>query len=255
MALGYREVAAVLRGAIERGDYAPGSTLPKQADLADSYSVNINTVRKAVSVLEAEGLVTPVRRRGTVVRARPPMKRLGVDRYSKSKWKYGNVVAFAADREAAGRPWKPTDQTTTVRQATADDDIADALSIPYGSVVYERQRLVRDGETPTHLLTSYYRPEDVEGTPLVEETPGPAGRGGGFMVLTLAGMEPEEITEEFYSRMPTPAEIEMLELPSGEPVMILHRYTRTVDGRVVEFARGIHAASWFSWSYTFTIPD
>ena len=37
--------------------------------------------------------------------------------------------------------------------------------------------------------------------------------------------------------------------------MILRRWARTVEGRVVEFARGVNAASRFSWSYTFKIPD
>jgi GntR family transcriptional regulator len=63
------------------------------------------------------------------------------------------------------------------------------------------------------------------------------------------------MTENFYARMPTPDEVEQLELPSGEPVMVLQRRTYTADGRVVEFARGVHAASRFSWSYTFKIPD
>ncbi|WP_229699314.1 hypothetical protein [Nonomuraea glycinis] len=35
----------------------------------------------------------------------------------------------------------------------------------------------------------------------------------------------------------------------------LRRTTRTADGRVVEYARGVHAASRFMWSYTFVIPD
>ena len=35
------------------------------------------------------------------------MKRLGAERYSKSRWKYGDAVAFAADREANGQPWAP----------------------------------------------------------------------------------------------------------------------------------------------------
>ena len=204
MALGYRELAGVLRAAIEGGDYHPGTTLPKQADIARRYGVNVNTVRKAVGVLEAEGLVDPVRRRGTVVRPRPPMSRLGVERYAKSKWKFGNVVAFGADREASGQPWKPTDQTNTVRKVDADEEVAEALTLAAGSPVYERERLVRDDTRPTHLLTSYYRPSDVEGTPLVDPSPGPAGRGGGYMILTLQGMEPEEITESFYARMPTP---------------------------------------------------
>ncbi|MFF4594964.1 GntR family transcriptional regulator [Amycolatopsis sp. NPDC001319] len=255
MGTGYRELAASLRDAIQRGDYAPDSTLPKQEELAEEYGVNVNTVRKAVGVLEAEGLVTPIRRRGTVVRARPPMKRLGTDRYAKSKWKYGDTVAFIADREASGREWKPTDQTQTVSKVEADKEIAEALGVDVGSLVYERARLVKDAGHPTHTLSSYYRPEDVEGTRLVDDTPGPAGRGGGFLVLTLQGLEPDTISETFYSRMPTPDEIETLELPAGEPVMVLQRRTFTADGRVVEFARGIHAASRFSWSYTFKLPD
>jgi GntR family transcriptional regulator len=255
MSTGYRELAVVLRAAIERGDYPPGETLPKQAELAEAHGVNVKTVRHAIALLEAEGLVTPIRRRGTVVRARPPMKRLGADRYSKSKWKFGGVVAFAADREATGRGWSPGDQTNSVGTVEADDEVAAALGVEPGSKVYQRARLVTEEGTPTHTLTSYYRPSDVEGTPLVDPTPGPAGRGGGFAVLTMQGLEPDDITETLHARMPTPDEIEQLRLPAGEPVMVLHRTTCTKDGRPVEFARGVHAASRFAWSYTFPIPE
>ncbi|RSD23578.1 GntR family transcriptional regulator [Amycolatopsis eburnea] len=255
MTTGYRELAGILREAIQRGDYAPETTLPKQAELAAEFGVNVNTVWKAIGVLEAEGLVTPVRRRGTVVRAHPPMKRLGADRYAKSKWKHCDVVAFAADREASGRGWEPTDQTQSVQQVEADSEVAEALGIPVGSPVYERARLVKDDGQPTHTLTSYYRPADVEGTHLLDPAPGPAGRGGGFLILTLRGLEPDSVTETVHARMPTPDEADQLRLPAGEPVMVLRRRTCTVDGRVVEFARGVHAASRFSWTYTFKIPD
>ncbi len=254
MAVGYRELAEVLREGIRRGDYPAGETLPKQEEIAEQYGVNIKTVRQAVRLLEGEGLVTPVRRRGTVVRERPPMKRLGIERYAKSKWKFG-LVAFAADRETSGRAWSLTDQTQTVRLVDADAEVADAFGLPEGAQVYERARLVKEGDSPTHALTSYYRPEDVQGTPLVDPTPGPAGRGGGFAVLTLQGLEPDSMTETIHARMPTPDEAEVLQLPAGEPVMILQRRTFTRDGRLVEFARGIHASSRFAWSYTFKIPD
>ncbi|MGW6445161.1 GntR family transcriptional regulator [Lentzea sp. NPDC055074] len=251
---GYRELAAVLREAIHAGDYPPGTTLPKQEDIATERGVNINTVRKAVAVLEAEGLVDSVRRRGTVVRERPPMKRLGVERYAKSKWKFG-LVAFAADREASGRQWKPGDQTNAVREVKADEEIAAALNLEPGAMVYERARLVKDAGTPTHTLTSYYNPVHVEGTPLVDPKPGPATPGGGFAVLTLQGLEPDHMTESFHARMPTPDEVETLELPAGEPVMILKRRTFTKDDVPIEFARGVHAASRFEWSYSFPMPD
>ena len=254
MGIGYRELASALRDAIQAGTYPAGSTLPKQDEIANEHGVNVNTVRKAVSVLEAEGLVTPVRRKGTVVRARPPMRRLGVERYAKSKWKFG-LVAFAADREASGRAWRRDDQTNTVRRAEADADAADALGIEPGSLVYERARLIKDAGVPTHTLTSYYRPEHVEGTPLVDPQPGTATPGGGFAVLTMQGLEPDHMTETFHARMPTPAELDELELPAGEPVMVLHRTTYTADDVPIEFARGVHAASRFSWSYSFTLPD
>ncbi|ODU02495.1 MAG: GntR family transcriptional regulator [Pseudonocardia sp. SCN 72-86] len=254
MASGYRDVVDALRAAIEAGEYPPGSTLPKQDEIAARHDVNIHTVRKAVSVLEAEGLVTPVRRRGTVVRARPRLRRLGTERYAKSRWKAG-LIGFSADREASGVAWKPGDQTQSVAKVAADDAIAKALDVEPGSEVYERARLVKDDGQPTHTLASYYRPEDVEGTPIVDPTPGPVPGGGGFGALTTRGLEPQTMTETIHSRMPTPDEIETLELPAGEPVMILERQTFTADGRCVEFARGVHAASRFAWTYSFAIPD
>ncbi|WP_199431657.1 GntR family transcriptional regulator [Qaidamihabitans albus] len=254
MATGYRELAAVLRDDIHNGKYPPGETLPKQDEIADTYGVNVNTVRKAVGVLEAEGLVTPVRRKGTVVRDRPPMKRLGTDRYAKSKWKFG-LVAFAADREASGQAWKRDDQTNQVRQVVADAEVAEGLQIEPGARVYERARLVKQGDKPTHTLISYYRPEHVENTPIVDPKPGTATPGGGFAVLTLQGLEPDHMTETFHARMPTPDEIKELDLPAGEPVVVLHRTTYTDDGVAVEFARGVHSASRFSWSYSFEIPE
>jgi GntR family transcriptional regulator len=254
VSIGYRELAGVLREAIQRGDYAPESTLPKQDVIASEHDVNVNTVRKAVGLLEAEGLVTPVRRRGTVVRTRPPMKRLGVERYAKSKWKFG-VVAFAADREASGQSWRREDQTNQVREVQADEEVAAALGVDIGSRVYERARLVVQDDAPTHTLTSYYRPEHVEGTPIVDPKPGTATPGGGFAVLTLQGLEPDHMTETFFSRMPTPDEIDELHMPAGEPVMILHRTTYTADDVAVEFARGVHRASRFAWTYSFKLPD
>jgi GntR family transcriptional regulator len=109
------------------------------------------------------------------------------ERYSKSKWKFGDSVAIIAYREASGETWERTDQTQTVELVSPPARAAEVLGVDPDSHVYARARLVKLHGKPTDTLTSYYRPQDVEGTPLVDPTPGPAGRGGGFAVLTLQG--------------------------------------------------------------------
>ncbi|WP_372490937.1 hypothetical protein [Actinomadura terrae] len=54
--------------------------------------------------------------------------------------------------------------------------------------------------------------------------------------------------------MPARVEIGPLQSPAGEPVVVLQRQTLTSEGRIVEFARGVHTAARFSWSYTFKNP-
>src|SRR6185436_14727199 len=51
-----------------RGDHAIGSVLPREPDLAAEYGVNRGVVREAMKLLEMQGIVHPVRRRGTLVK-------------------------------------------------------------------------------------------------------------------------------------------------------------------------------------------
>lgn len=59
----YRKVAADLGREITEGAYGSGGRLPAEGELAERYGVSRGTVRQALSVLRADGLVTS--RRGT----------------------------------------------------------------------------------------------------------------------------------------------------------------------------------------------
>ncbi|WP_310713397.1 GntR family transcriptional regulator [Streptomyces lydicus] len=255
MAPKWRELADRLAERIKAGAYAPGEQLPQIRDLVDAGEGSKSTVHQAYKALEAEGLVTSSRGHGTIVRPQAPLKRLGIERYDKAKWRDGDEVAFIADRVASGRAFRRGEQTQTVSRVEAPPAVAAAHGLPEGAEVYARARLVKEGEQPTHTLTSYYRPEHVEGTRLVDPTPGPAGRGGGFRVLYDNGYEIDHMREDLFARVPTPEEVKLLRLPAGEPVVELHRTTYTADGTVIEFAIGVHAASRFAWSYDFKVPD
>lgn len=51
------QIAARLRDEIIRGDYSPGQQIPPVRQLATTAAVNPNTMQRALSALEAEGLL------------------------------------------------------------------------------------------------------------------------------------------------------------------------------------------------------
>jgi GntR family transcriptional regulator len=63
------QIRAEIRDAIARGEVRPGESLPTVRQLAADLGINLNTVARAYRFLEAEGLVTTIRGRGTVVRS------------------------------------------------------------------------------------------------------------------------------------------------------------------------------------------
>ena len=67
----YLQIAAILRGQIERGELVPGRPVPSETQLMQRYEVARLTARKAVRVLADEGLVEVVQGRGVYVAERP----------------------------------------------------------------------------------------------------------------------------------------------------------------------------------------
>lgn len=61
------QVESGLRGAIAKGEVAPGDRMPTARQLAGDLGISLNTVARAYRAMEADGLVSTVRGRGTVV--------------------------------------------------------------------------------------------------------------------------------------------------------------------------------------------
>jgi len=63
----YRSLAALLRAEIESGSRSANEALPSERDLAVQYGMSRDTVRKAVRLLEEEGVLYSEQGRGTFV--------------------------------------------------------------------------------------------------------------------------------------------------------------------------------------------
>ena len=53
----YIQLREVIRSKIEDGEYPPGTAIPSENQLAETYSLNRLSVRSAMDALENEGLI------------------------------------------------------------------------------------------------------------------------------------------------------------------------------------------------------
>ena len=100
MAARYRIIADDLRRRIMAGEYPSGEPLPRQFDLAEAYETKRAVIAEAVRVLEGEGMVRAVRKRGTVVQW--PAVRRRIERSNKVSRDPGYTVAGITTPGAPG---------------------------------------------------------------------------------------------------------------------------------------------------------
>lgn len=67
----YEQLATILRSRIESGDLAPRDPLPSEPYLMQEHGLSRSTVRHALDILRAEGLIQTFAGRGTFVADRP----------------------------------------------------------------------------------------------------------------------------------------------------------------------------------------
>ena len=63
----YQQIMAAIRGAILKGELPPGGKVPSVRDLAAQAQVNPNTMQRALTELEREGLLLSERTQGRYV--------------------------------------------------------------------------------------------------------------------------------------------------------------------------------------------
>jgi GntR family transcriptional regulator len=222
----YRELADMLREAILSGELQPGATLPKLTELTDRYHVAKATASRAVQQLAAEGLVDAIRKRGTVVRQRPPRRRITRDRTV-----YRDELGYYFDPVA--QPWRAL-ATPTVTRGPVPWDVAHLLGVQPGDEVVIRDRIMGDPDAKqAHQLATSYLPLD-----LVSELPvlgaSNTGPGGIYDRMEEAGHGPLEWNEAISARPPSNSEANLLKLSPGVSLLRILRTASDPAGKVCE---------------------
>jgi GntR family transcriptional regulator len=238
----YRQIADQLRNAITRGEFTPGAKLPSERVLMDRYQTSRVTVRQAIAVLGAEGLIDVEHGRGVFVRSRPPLRRLGRERLGRREREAGKG-AFLSDAMAAGRE---ASAEVEVARGVAPPEVAERLHLSQGDqVLIRRRRMLADGQ-PVQLATSYLPLELVEGTQIEQAD---TGTGGTYARLEELGHRLGRFQEDLSARMPLPDEARALRLGAGVPVIRVVRTAFDEQGAPVEVNEMVLAADRYELTY------
>lgn len=136
----YLRIAAALRERIEAGELQPNDALPPERELCVEHDVSRMTARRALVVLESEGLVYRSATRGTFVSEPRVQLRLG---------------SFSQEITRSGR--QPGAELFWAEEQPANGTVARALGLERGDDVYALQRLRSSNGEPLAVETTFYR--------------------------------------------------------------------------------------------------
>lgn len=238
----FRQVAADLREKITAGRYSPGDRLPSEREMVETYGVSRPTIRDAVDMLRAEGLVTSEHGRGVFVRPPASIQRIARSRLSREA-RAKNRGAFLAD--AATRGFTPS-SSVKIRFEEADARAAQHLAIDEGAEVTVRDRVMRADGLVVQLAVSRLPRELTRGTAIEDVNTGP---GGAYARLEDAGHRLGSFVEHVGARMPTPDEASLMQLAEGVPVVTVTRVAYGEDGTPLEMNDMILSADRYELSY------
>ncbi len=135
----YERVKRHMSEAILVGEWPPGMVLPNETSLAHGFGVAVGTVRRAMSDLVAEGLLSRRRKTGTVVTGRAPHHSLRF------------FFQYFRLHRADGRLARSTSRFLSVEALIATPEQAATLQIRTGGVI------------------SIHRVRDVDGRPVMHD--------------------------------------------------------------------------------------
>lgn len=219
----YMDVYNDLKDAILNGKYLRGSFLPTETGLTEKYEVSRTTIRKAVSLLQSEGLVHVQQGRGTEVtsgklQVKPACTQI-----------YQNVVDVSGCFISEGTA---VCMSSVVDVVAADEKVAEALEINAGTLVYRVQRLKLIGDDPYRYVVSYV-PRDL--------APGLESYSGQVFLLYQClkenfGIVSTNVSETISANTAKFLESNLLDVTVGSPLLVSYR-TAWCEQRVMEYTQ------------------
>lgn len=194
----YVNIAGVYARRIRSGELAPGTQLPSLAELAERHEVSDIVARKAIELLQSQGLVRSVRRRGIFVSDRPNLTRVSPERQTETA---EDTFRHESDHEVQ--------ISREEGQVSVPEELADAFGLSNGDMVSRMVTRVTEGGRPVSISNTY-QPLDVSGASTATE-----------------------LEESIADRLPTASHAEWLRTTPGDLVKTVHQRFFASNGRLI----------------------
>jgi GntR family transcriptional regulator len=207
------------------GQLERGASLPPERQLAERLGTSRTTLRKALAELAGEGVLRRTQGSGNFV---APPKVVHVRQ----------LTSLTDDLKAEGM--QPSSRILSLERVRADKAVAAHLEISPGERIHRVTRLRQVDAEPlaievAHLPGSLPRLE----ARLAEM---------GSLYATLRdcfGRRIAAVEDTVETVLATPDDAELLEVATGQPLLLVHRTARDETGRVVEWTRSVYRGDRF----------
>jgi GntR family transcriptional regulator len=239
----YERIAADLRQKITDGTLAPGEQLRAESELATEYDVSVPTMRQALNVLRAEGLIDTQHGKGRFVRGKRTRARRTPERY---QWEKARVFLPQERRGQTGATEQDTGLTfddlkffAAYRPVPADEQLAKDFQVEPGTRMLERtyRTTSRHESAPISLVRSYLVYDVAAKNPALLDASNEPWPGGTQHQLSTIGVELDRIVDEITARPPQADEAEQLGIDAqGVAVFELKKISIDTAERVAELS-------------------
>lgn len=212
----YAQVRDLIRDNIQKGDWAPGQSLPNEFELGRQLGVSQGTVRKALDLLAQDRIVIRQQGRGTFVNQHTSAEVL---------------FRFFQFRDEHGERVVPTSRTVRTRQGKATREEAEKLALAAGAPVIRHVRVRAHND----------RPFVYETLVLPEALFSGLGRDGSLPNTLYDrfqkefGITVDHADEQIGAQAADAQTARMLEVAVGTPLMRIDRRTIAIDGSAIEW--------------------
>ena len=227
----HQEIASYLRDAIQDGSLPPGSTIPSEAELVKRFGVARGTIRRAISTLRSEGLVSSGQGRRTRVLDTVPT------------FSFDEVISFTQWCQNIGA--EPGQQTQWITKRPAGSELAAHLEIADTEPIVSVLRLrLMDGKPAMVERLNY--PLEVGQHVMTFDT----DSGSIYRRLLDMDVDIAYATRTIDAVPANEEDADLLGVEQGVPLLRVRRRAFTLDGVPVEASDDRYLASKANFSVT-----